>query len=176
MYVVTMLDDRHPAGNLRTRCIGSEQALARMLNGLAIGDPSTAGSFDSVEMRCLIGVFFVFAGFGEHRLTTTGGANSHVQAGLNAGYPDNGKRYSIDSDFWRCCVQPRPRRRPRGAGRLIGLDSGRPDSHEAYQATRRAAFNGLALALLQSSGDPGRIVLSTGALSLASAEIEIVAM
>ena len=62
----------------------------------------------------------------------------------------------------------------RGAGRIIGLDSGRPDSHEAYQATRRVAFNGLVLALLQSSGDPGRIILSAEAPSLAPAEIEIV--
>ena len=38
-----------------------------------------------------------------------------------------------------------------GAGRIIGLDNGRPDSHESYQGRNRKAFGGLALALLQSA-------------------------
>ena len=63
----------------------------------------------------------------------------------------------------------------RGKGKIIGVDNGRPDSHESYQANRRKAFNGLALVLVQSTGEPGSMILSASAPSLKGADIEIVA-
>src|ERR1039458_887679 len=41
-----------------------------------------------------------------------------------------------------------------GEGRILGLDSGDPQSHEDYQSARRKAFNGLCLAIVQSTGKP----------------------
>lgn len=62
-----------------------------------------------------------------------------------------------------------------GRGKIIGVDNGRPDSHESYQANTRRAFNGLALVLVQSSGAPAHLVLRAAAPSLKGTEIEIVA-
>jgi beta-galactosidase len=62
-----------------------------------------------------------------------------------------------------------------GAGRIIGVDNGQPDSHEPYRASERRAFNGLALVLVQSSGRPGNMALSAAGTALAGARIEIVA-
>jgi beta-galactosidase len=44
-----------------------------------------------------------------------------------------------------------------GDGKLIGLDNGDPQSHEDFKATRRKAFNGMCLAIVQSTGKSGRI-------------------
>ncbi len=61
----------------------------------------------------------------------------------------------------------------RGEGRLLGVDNGRPDSHERYQATTHAVFNGLALAIVQSNGNAGSMLLSAVAPGLAPAQIRI---
>jgi beta-galactosidase len=63
----------------------------------------------------------------------------------------------------------------RGAGRIIGLDNGRPDSHESYQGKRRKAFGGLALALLQSA-TPGAMVLSASSPGLKPATLQLAAV
>ncbi len=47
-----------------------------------------------------------------------------------------------------------------GAGRILGVDNGQPDSHESYQGPSRKAFNGLALVVLQPTGAPGTVTLS----------------
>jgi beta-galactosidase len=47
-----------------------------------------------------------------------------------------------------------------GEGKIIGLDNGNPVSHESYKGTRRKAFNGLCLAIIQSTARPGQIRLS----------------
>jgi beta-galactosidase len=60
-----------------------------------------------------------------------------------------------------------------GAGGILGVDNGKPDSHEPYRATSRRAFSGLALVLLQSSGTAGAINLFASGPSLASADITI---
>jgi beta-galactosidase len=60
-----------------------------------------------------------------------------------------------------------------GPGRILGLDNGDPVSHESFQGTRRTVFNGLALALIQSTGSPGTIKLSASAPTLSSAEIVV---
>lgn len=62
-----------------------------------------------------------------------------------------------------------------GRGKIIGVDNGRPDSHESYQGSRRKAFNGLAPVLLQSSGMAGHMVLKAAAPALTGAELELIA-
>jgi beta-galactosidase len=44
-----------------------------------------------------------------------------------------------------------------GEGRIIGVDNGNPTSHEPFQANERKLFNGLALAIVQSTGAAGSI-------------------
>jgi len=58
-----------------------------------------------------------------------------------------------------------------GAGRILGVDNGQPDSHEPYKADSRSAFNGLALVLVQSNGRPGQITLLASSPSLASSQL-----
>jgi beta-galactosidase len=60
-----------------------------------------------------------------------------------------------------------------GRGRILGVDNGRPDSHEPYKASSRRAFNGLALVLVPPNGHPGQITLSASAPSLTSSRIII---
>src|ERR1700688_1431327 len=60
-----------------------------------------------------------------------------------------------------------------GAGRILGLDNGQPDSHESYQGQSRRAFHGLALVVVQSSGVPGTVTLSASSSALAAAKIGI---
>jgi beta-galactosidase len=60
-----------------------------------------------------------------------------------------------------------------GEGELIGLDNGDPQSHEGYKAARRKAFNGLCLAIVQSTAKSGRIQVTASSPSLQSANITI---
>jgi beta-galactosidase len=60
-----------------------------------------------------------------------------------------------------------------GPGRLLGLDNGMPDSHESYKGNRRSVFSGMALALIQSNGNPGEIRLHASSESLSRASISI---
>jgi beta-galactosidase len=60
-----------------------------------------------------------------------------------------------------------------GDGRVIGVDNGRPDSHESYKGNQRSAFNGMALVLLQSSGRPGAMTLTASSPSLTSAQVRV---
>ncbi|MBN2182590.1 MAG: DUF4982 domain-containing protein [Sedimentisphaerales bacterium] len=62
-----------------------------------------------------------------------------------------------------------------GPGRIIGVDNGNPRDHDSYQAMQRRAFNGLALAVLQSSGETGgiRFTARSEGLKEASAEITV---
>jgi beta-galactosidase len=62
-----------------------------------------------------------------------------------------------------------------GAGRLIGVDNGNPMSHEDYKANRRKAYNGLCLAIVQSSGTSGQIGVSAASPALKSGAITIAA-
>lgn len=61
-----------------------------------------------------------------------------------------------------------------GEGRLIGIDSGDPRSHEDYKSNRRRAFHGLALAIVQSTGKPGSIQMTAVSPSLKSAVAKVV--
>jgi beta-galactosidase len=60
-----------------------------------------------------------------------------------------------------------------GAGRLIGVDSGDPASHESFLANRRKAFHGLCLALVQAGPAAGRIQVSASATGLEPAAATI---
>lgn len=42
-----------------------------------------------------------------------------------------------------------------GPGKILGVDNGDPESHASYQGDTRALFNGMALALVQSTPTPG---------------------
>jgi beta-galactosidase len=60
-----------------------------------------------------------------------------------------------------------------GPAQLIGLDNGNVTSHEDYKATQRAAYNGLALAILQSTNQPGAIRLRASAPGLKDAVVTL---
>ncbi len=53
-----------------------------------------------------------------------------------------------------------------GEARLIGMDSGDPRSHEDFKAKQRSAFNGLCLAILQSTAKAGPIRITASSASL----------
>jgi beta-galactosidase len=60
-----------------------------------------------------------------------------------------------------------------GEGKVIGVDNGNPQSHEDYRSMRRKAFNGLCLAIVQSTGKSGRIQVTASSPSLQSGKIAI---
>lgn len=62
-----------------------------------------------------------------------------------------------------------------GAGKLIGLASGDPRSHENPKDTRARTFSGLLLAIVQSTGEPGAITVAASSEGLAGASVELAA-
>ena len=60
-----------------------------------------------------------------------------------------------------------------GEGKLIGLDNGNPASHEDYKSKTRKAFNGLCLAIVQSTAKAGRIQLTATSPGLKSSSVAI---
>ncbi|HET6487903.1 MAG TPA: glycoside hydrolase family 2 TIM barrel-domain containing protein, partial [Spirochaetia bacterium] len=60
-----------------------------------------------------------------------------------------------------------------GAARLIGVDNGRPDSHERFQAKERHAFRGLCLAVVQSTGAAGTILIQVSSEGLEPSAVEL---
>lgn len=60
-----------------------------------------------------------------------------------------------------------------GDGKLIGLDSGDPFSHEDYKANRRRAFNGLCLAIVQSTASAGQIRVTVASSGLTPATVTV---
>ena len=63
-----------------------------------------------------------------------------------------------------------------GEGRIIGVDSGDPQSHEDFKGNRRKAFNGLCLAIVQSTGRPGHIRVNAASPGLKSSTVAIGAL
>jgi beta-galactosidase len=61
-----------------------------------------------------------------------------------------------------------------GRGKLIGLDNGNPASLEDYKGNRRKAFNGMCLAIVQSTVEAGRIQLTASSPGLKSDNVIIV--
>lgn len=60
-----------------------------------------------------------------------------------------------------------------GPGKILAVDNGDPTSFEPFQAKERKAFNGLALVIVQSTKEPGRIVLKATSPGLDPAEVKI---
>jgi beta-galactosidase len=60
-----------------------------------------------------------------------------------------------------------------GEGKLIGVDNGDPQSHDEYKATRVKAFNGLCLAIVQSTAKPGQIVMTATSQGLKPSRVVI---
>lgn len=60
-----------------------------------------------------------------------------------------------------------------GEGFIAGVDNGCQTSHEPFKANYRKAFNGLCLAVLQSSGRKGTITLKATSEHLTGSEIDI---
>jgi beta-galactosidase len=60
-----------------------------------------------------------------------------------------------------------------GEGRIIGVDNGDPQSHDDYRSSRRKAFNGLCLAIVQSTAKAGQIVVSAASPGLKSNSVII---
>jgi len=62
-----------------------------------------------------------------------------------------------------------------GKGLLAGTDNGNPVSLESFQTPARRAFNGMCLAVIQSTGKPGNISLKLSAENLPPVTVNIVA-
>ncbi len=60
-----------------------------------------------------------------------------------------------------------------GEGSIAGVDNGSQVSHEPFKANSRKAFHGMALAIIQSKGKAGRLVLKATAAGLAPASVVI---
>jgi beta-galactosidase len=60
-----------------------------------------------------------------------------------------------------------------GAGTLIGLDNGNPTDHTSMKSNERRTFNGLALAVIQSSHKPGSIKVQATSPVIKGASIEV---
>ncbi len=61
-----------------------------------------------------------------------------------------------------------------GEGKLIGVDNGDPFSHEDFKAGHRLASNGLCLAIVQSTGNPGAVKITASSPGLTPASVSIV--
>lgn len=61
-----------------------------------------------------------------------------------------------------------------GEGILIGVDNGNPRSHEDFKSNRRRAFNGLCLAIVQSTVRAGRILITATSPSLKSTSVTLI--
>ncbi|MGI8498108.1 MAG: beta-galactosidase GalA [Gemmatimonadaceae bacterium] len=60
-----------------------------------------------------------------------------------------------------------------GAGTLIGVGNGDPSSHESDKGNSRRAFNGLCMAIVRSTKDPGELRVEATSPGLASATVAI---
>jgi beta-galactosidase len=60
-----------------------------------------------------------------------------------------------------------------GPGEIIATDNGNAIDLESFQSKERNAFNGLALAIVRSAGQPGTIVVKAESPGLASSEAKI---
>ena len=60
-----------------------------------------------------------------------------------------------------------------GPGAIVGVDNGNQISHEPFKASRRKAFHGMALAIVQAKQKAGRIVLQAKSTGLSSSSVVI---
>jgi beta-galactosidase len=59
-----------------------------------------------------------------------------------------------------------------GPAKILGVDNGNPSSHDSYQSGTHAAFNGLALAIVQAGKTSGHVSVTASAEGLKSAIAE----
>jgi len=62
-----------------------------------------------------------------------------------------------------------------GPAFIAGVDNGNQISHESFKATQRKAFQGLALAIVQSKKRSGRIILRATSSNLLPASVVLIA-
>jgi beta-galactosidase len=62
-----------------------------------------------------------------------------------------------------------------GEGKIIGVDNGNPLNHESYKASHTKAFNGLCLAIVQSTAKAGQIRLTATSPGLKSSSVTVTA-
>jgi len=60
-----------------------------------------------------------------------------------------------------------------GEGKIIGVDNGNPLDHNSFKILEREAFNGLCMAIVQASGEAGKIKLIANSEGLGKTTIEI---
>ena len=60
-----------------------------------------------------------------------------------------------------------------GEGKIIGVDNGNLASHEDFKGSRGKAFNGLCLAIVQSTAKAGRIQLTATSPGIKSGSVAI---
>jgi beta-galactosidase len=60
-----------------------------------------------------------------------------------------------------------------GEGKIIGVDNGYLASHEDYKSNHRKAFNGLCMAIVQSTAKAGRIQMTATSPGLKSGSVAI---
>jgi len=60
-----------------------------------------------------------------------------------------------------------------GPGRIVGVGNGDPSSHEADKGSVRRAFNGLCMAIVQATKDPGALRVEATAPGLAAGEAAV---
>ena len=60
-----------------------------------------------------------------------------------------------------------------GEGILIGVDNGNPFDHSSFKVSERNVFNGLALAIVQSTRNPGEIIIKAYSEGLNSSSLSI---
>jgi beta-galactosidase len=60
-----------------------------------------------------------------------------------------------------------------GAGNLIGLGNGNPSCHEPDKGNQRSAFNGMCLAIVQTSSTNGAITIKADAVGIKSANVTL---
>jgi beta-galactosidase len=63
-----------------------------------------------------------------------------------------------------------------GPGMIAGVDNGDPVCHESYKGTGRSAFHGKCLAIVRSTGRPGKITIAAAADGLAAGLISLQAV
>jgi beta-galactosidase len=59
-------------------------------------------------------------------------------------------------------------------GRLLGVGNGDPSSHESDRGPTRRAFNGLCMAIVQSTGKAGDLKIDASAKGLTGASVTVV--
>jgi beta-galactosidase len=60
-----------------------------------------------------------------------------------------------------------------GAGQIIGVDNGNPESHGSFKANHCKAFNGMCLAIVQTSRGAGSIHVTASSAGLRAASVDL---